>query len=173
MLSNVSAPELELSADSPLTLIIAGWLRLDSLRVLGSTRVIVGGNVAIGEVHVPQGSDLRLHSATGMVEVSEVFGSGKALSRAMVRLQPLCKEWKQAFKCCRVVKFVSLDYGVRAMQGKRPTPLSQSKHPLLFAACYSEALSQKRLKLFSPWHSSTRCVVSDPATPELQHEQCI
>ena len=79
ILSNLSLPELELSADYPLTLIIAGWLRLDSLRVHGSARVIVGGNVAIGEVHVPQTGDLRLHSATGTVKVNEALGIGRSL----------------------------------------------------------------------------------------------
>jgi hypothetical protein len=79
MLSNLSAPELELSGDYPFTLIIAGWLRLDSLRILGSARVIVGGDVAIREVHIPEGSDLRLHSATGMVEVHAALGNGRSL----------------------------------------------------------------------------------------------
>lgn len=79
MLSNLSSPKLELSGDSPFTLIVAGWLRIDSLRILGSARVIVGGNVTIGEVQIPEGSDLRLHSATGMVEVHEALGNGRSL----------------------------------------------------------------------------------------------
>jgi len=78
-LSNLSGGRLGLTSYSPAKILIAGSLSLASLEVFGQWTIIVGGDVSIDELIVSEGGDLRLHSATGKVEVQSAQGLGLLL----------------------------------------------------------------------------------------------
>jgi hypothetical protein len=77
--SNFSAPQLEVITDIPITIVVAGWLKLSSLSLQRKARILVGGDVTIEEIHLQDGADLRIHSATGTVEVTRAIGKGSLL----------------------------------------------------------------------------------------------